>query len=359
MTSVDDALYAHLEAINFFPPKGKVSKEEEVVSEHDLSQEKMMKMKALKKKKKELKREVHELGYESDSEAKKPTKKRKRPALKIVIPLPPSPLKTEPPSPRSSPSGKRVCQMMNFLDLEPSVAVIDSGTVERVKETPKKKKKKTQPDLWKTKRNQIMKIRKSQEDAREARRQQPPPSEKQTSFDEKTVDNYFYMQSLSGKLEVMRHALLVEEIVTAAKVLCIKECDGCRDATVSNHGLACSENASVLMQLHVEAFIAALFATTKDGDYYIDERFAMLIDNLVPEGFDIREEYSFPTYVLQQYFKRLNNPKVDAALKKLGLDLPLNGDVPHGIDSVGVMPTMLSVLCAKQCLTPLGNLIGW
>ena len=354
MAGCDDALYAHLAALNFFPPEGKeeAGEEKEVGIDSDFSQEKQEKKK--KKKKKKKKPEEACDGYETDSELK-PARKRKRSALKVVIPPPPSPLKTEPPSSPYQPYPK--CRKSIDKMLETAVEVLASGVVSRAKPKKPKKKKTQQPDLWKVKRNQLMKIRKSQEEARELQvlTEEAP---KKVEIDEKTADNYFYMQMLSGKLEVIRHSLLVDELVAASKSVCMKECHGCRDDTVSNHISVCGENTTILLQLRVEEFITALFAKTKDGDYFIDERFGMLIDKLVPSGVDIREEYSFPTYVLQQYLTRLNNPKVEIALKKIGLDLALNADIPHGLDGVGVMPTMLSVLCAKQCLTPVGNLMG-
>ena len=178
-------------------------------------------------------------------------------------------------------------------------------------------------------------------------------------FDEKTADNGLYLQCLSGRLDAIRHTLLVDELVSLAKRLCLKECEGCRLDCLTGHSSFCVDNVAILLQRFVEKFVEGLFAKSKDGDYYIDERFGMIIDVMVPMGLDIREALSFPTYVLSQYFKRVDNPRAVATLKKLGLDLPLNADVAHGIDSTGVMPTMLSVLCDKKCLTPVCSLLGW
>lgn len=353
MAECDDALYAHLAALDFFPPEGKVedANAEEVGLDSDFSQEKKKKKKQQPKSKPKQKKETD--GYESDCEELKPAVKRKRTSLKLKMPLPPSPLKTEPPSSPYHPHPKCKKSMTKMLEAM-TVEVLSSGTVSSAKTS--KKKKKQSPDLWKVKRDRIMKIRKSQEVAREMSVLTETVAE--VRLNEKTADNYFYMQLLSGKLEVIRHSLLVEELVNAAKAVCVKRCHGCRDDTVSNHISTCVENTAVLLQVEVEEFVSTLFGKSKDGDYYIDERFAMLIDKLVPSGLDIREEFSFPTYVLHQYLLRLNNPKAEAALKKVGLDLPLQADVSHGLDRVGVMPTMLSVLCAKRCLTPTGHLMG-
>ena len=352
MADYDASVYAQLAALNLFPPKGKVE-EEEGLGE-DFSQEKKMKM----QKQQGEKRKLDETGYESDVEAsdgkmKKKKQKKRKPTMKVIIPPPPSPLKTEPPS--SPYRALPVCK--KSLDKMFEMEVLASGVVPKLKEKKKKKKnnKKPQaPDLWKVKRDRIMKVRKSQELARlTASLDKVLNEEKAVGFDEKTATNYFYMQQMSGRLEYVRHNLLVDELVSVSKELCKKLCTGCREGTVSNHITPCGENVSVLLQIHVEEFVNSLFAKTKEGDYYVDERFAVLINEHVPEGVDIREEYSFPTYVLQQYFTRLSNPRAIAALQKLGLDLPLNADIPHGVDNVAVMSTMLSVLCSKSCLTPI------
>ena len=358
-----DALYVQLEALDFFPPKGKVlGKEEEeeagIGIDHDFSQEKKQKKQKQKQKQKKQKKEVC---YDADSEEVS-SRKRKRPPLKVVIPSPPSPLVTEPPSPKRQTTSAKIATMIQSLNFDrhdevTEVEIIDCGVSApaipkaKPKPKPKAKSKKKKRDLWKVKRDQILKIRQDQEAARDVLRALPSAPEE--------GPRCYYLNRLGARMDVIRHALLVEEIVSLAKTMCVKMCDGCRADTLADHIPICSENPAILMQTHVEGFIEGLFSRNKAGDYCIDARFAMLVDAMVPVGIDIREAFSFPTYVLQQYFMRLNNPRGIAALKKLGLDLPLNADRRHGIDLTGVMPTMLSVLCAKMCLTPVASLLGW
>lgn len=207
-------------------------------------------------------------------------------------------------------------------------------------------------------RSKIGKVRESQHTKRKMLAKSPPNVEG-PSEEFRTAENGLYLYRLGARLDAIRHGVLVDELLTIAKEFCQKECAGCKVDSLCHHGSFCDDNVAILLQRFVEHFLDHLLARNKDGDYFIDERFAMIIDALVPAGLEIREAFSFPSYVLVQYFMRVANPTASKVLTKLGLNLSLNPDIAHGIDNVGVMSTMLSVLCDKKCLTPLANLLGW
>ena len=195
----------------------------------------------------------------------------------------------------------------------PVVEVVECGFVPlqpppRTPEEPKdadvpiegRKRKRAPPkkDLWKVPRNRYAKVRREQymrrvhlaiTSSQHVGKEVKPPEEAHTA------DNSLYLHLLGPRLDAMRHALLVDELMSLAKDLCRKECPGCKADSLGDHGSICRDNVAILLQRFVGYFLPHLLACDKNGEYYIDTRFALVADEIVPDGLEERSLVSPPT----------------------------------------------------------------